>query len=163
MLFEIVDADGDGQISMEEIQAQYEAEKEALHDKLEDMPYFASIDESENTRHQEPDRFIFNVGVEAASAEEAEAITRKSYAAFADKLEKEHPDFQFDAQICHEQHFVCASCGKQSLAEECRGDRRKKFGGLVPCPCRVVHYCDAACQSAHWKVHKKTCTARKKV
>ena len=30
------------------------------------------------------------------------------------------------------------------------------------CPCKVAYYCNAECQKSHWKVHKKTCAARKK-
>lgn len=32
--------------------------------------------------------------------------------------------------------------------------------GIVRCSrCRVAHYCNATCQQAHWKVHKKACMA----
>ena len=42
----------------------------------------------------------------------------------------------------------CAACGND-------GD------GLKTCtPCKLVKYCNTACQRAHWKIHKKKCKKR---
>ena len=45
---------------------------------------------------------------------------------------------------------VCAACGKGYL----------QISGLKECArCKKVCYCDASCQRAHWKEHKKQCRA----
>jgi hypothetical protein len=41
---------------------------------------------------------------------------------------------------------VCAACGAEGAGELCTG-------------CRLAQYCDAQCQRAHWKAHKKDCRA----
>ena len=46
----------------------------------------------------------------------------------------------------HVQLTSCANCGK-STKETKR------------CPCKTVSYCGVACQRAHWKQHKASCTA----
>ena len=43
---------------------------------------------------------------------------------------------------------VCSWCGK--VADQ-----------LKMCPCGVSRYCNAACQNAHWSLHKKICTCAK--
>lgn len=43
-----------------------------------------------------------------------------------------------------------------SFCAQCRGD--KKHDTLLTCGgCRIVAYCNAECQRAHWKQHKKIC------
>ena len=42
---------------------------------------------------------------------------------------------------------TCECCGK-------RDRRMKKCSG-----CRLVHYCDIACQRSQWKAHKECCSA----
>ena len=44
-------------------------------------------------------------------------------------------------------HSQCAQCGKSAAAME--------GGGKLCARCHAVCYCSAACQKAHWKVHKK--------
>ena len=58
-----------------------------------------------------------------------------------------------DVQISDQLPKECASCGRASMVEErCR---KKRFDGLVPNACKAVLYCNATCQRAHWKEHKK--------
>ena len=45
---------------------------------------------------------------------------------------------------------TCGSCGAGSPSNRCSR-------------CKAVSYCDATCQRAAWKKHKKTCTKKKKV
>lgn len=40
----------------------------------------------------------------------------------------------------------CSFCGKEDFATL-----------LKKCPCKQAFYCNAECQTAHWKAHKKTC------
>ena len=46
--------------------------------------------------------------------------------------------------------LVCAGCGKGSFEQlsKCQG-------------CRVIRYCNEACQKSHWKVHKQICAKLK--
>lgn len=64
---------------------------------------------------------------------------------------------------CGVSSFVgCAACGAHPIvtggdwllgAEE--GARRARLSACAKCECVV--YCDRACQSAHWEVHRRTC------
>jgi hypothetical protein len=50
--------------------------------------------------------------------------------------------------------------GKYGCCHNPACDAANPFGKkdrFMACPCKVVAYCDKACQKAHWKEHKKTC------
>ena len=141
---------GGGEAGMVGVDAKYEDDLDALRPALEAMPYFGALDEGEHTSHKEPDRIVCNFKFEVPAGKSGEDVKAECVA----ELQAAGLDFQMSEENLKE----CASCGRASMVEErCR---RKRFGGLVPCACETVLYCNETCQRAHWKEHKQTCSAR---
>lgn len=55
---------------------------------------------------------------------------------------------------------TCSNCGKSGQLHQCIGCIESQVinGDIVP-----ASYCSKACQSAHWKQHKKVCVVRKRL
>lgn len=79
----------------------------------------------------------------------------------------------FCSEECHDAHWPAhrLECGKSQLPEKridlfapdmcceclCRGAK------LQCTRCKLARYCDAKCQKAHWKSHKKACGSQQKL
>ena len=138
------------------IDAERAQAKAALRPLIEKLPYYASLDQSENSSHKEDDRIVIDAKIRAREGESAD----DAMARITNELQRVGCDME--VQVALDTAKQCAACGRKPLLGE-KTDRGSMQEGiwLSACVCGQVYYCSGGCQKSHWKVHRTSCNSKR--
>ena len=137
---------GGGKEGMEKIDAAYDIECQKNHAAIANHPAAATFDFEQKRSDDFRERHC------SASLKDVHGERRDRAMEAVRKLAKESGVDEANISFSEGRQVrrVCAACGKGYL----------QISGLKECArCKKACYCDASCQRAHWKEHKKQCRA----
>ena len=139
------------------IDAERDAYMATLRPQIEAMPTFASLDQSENTSHKEPDRTVINAQFRVRPDAKDEDVKRW----IEDELKERSglDDLGVDLQLSSDVAKQCSGCGKQALlvGKKVRGSSLEQIQLKACARCGQVYYCSRECQKSHWETHRPMC------
>eukprot|EP00928_Gymnodinium_smaydae_P017427 TRINITY_DN16659_c0_g2_i1.p1 TRINITY_DN16659_c0_g2~~TRINITY_DN16659_c0_g2_i1.p1 ORF type:complete len:380 (+),score=47.86 TRINITY_DN16659_c0_g2_i1:43-1140(+) len=103
----------------------------------------------------EKQRYLYLIPAILGKAPTAKTLQRLKDSEILQMIKKACAQSDIDTLACEDRQRVALRiCAKCEVSEPALGDFQKCSR------CHAVYYCSAACQKAHWKAHKATCTPK---